>query len=238
MSKLTRESTLPMRAGADANLWRCSMRLRASSSHARLTAAVPTVREGDARADEAPAPPASAAEARTEEHPRARRWTVWVLLGLIVVAGPYLRLPKNGYGPPSVYSFDEAQHFVSRSINVFGGEVDPRYYQNPSGYTYLVFLALKAWYGIFGNSLKYGTVSQQFFEDPTPIWEFARTFTAVIAMAGVGATFVVARRWWGSAVALVAAALLTFAFLPVTYSRIAVTDVGTFFPVAVALYGA
>src|SRR4051812_32786423 len=237
MSKLTRESTLPMRAGADANLWRCSMRLRASSSHARLTAAVPTVREDDARAGEAPAPPAPASDPG-DDHPRARRWAVWVLLGLIVVAGLYLRLRNNGYGLPYVYNFDEAQHFVSRSINVFGGEVDPRYYQNPSGYTYLVFLALKVWYGIFGNSLKYGTVSQQFFEDPTPIWEFARMFTAVIAMAGVGATFVLARRWWGSGVALVAAALLTFAFLPVTYSRIAVTDVGTFFPVAVALYGA
>jgi hypothetical protein len=215
------------------------MRLRASSSHARITAAVPTVREDAARAGEAPAPAASAAsQPRAEEHSRARRFTVWALLGLTVVAGLYLRLRNNGYGLPYVYNFDEAQHFVSRSINVFGGEVDPRYYQNPSGYTYLVFLALKLWYGIFGNHLEYGTVSLQFFEDPTPIWEFARTFTALIAMAGVLATFVLARRWWGSAVGLVAAALLTFAFLPVTYSRIAVTDVATFFPVAVAVYGA
>src|SRR3954467_4702311 len=215
------------------------MRLRASSSSARVTAAVPTVRDDSARADAAPAPLDTAAASPGDgDHTRARRWTVWVLLGLIVLAGLYLRLRNNGYGLPYVYNFDEAQHFVSRSINVFGGEVDPRYYQNPSGYTYLVFLALKLWYGIFGSGLKYGTVSQQFFEDPTPTWEFARTFTAVIAMVGVGATFVLARRWWGSAVALVAAALLTFAFLPVTYSRIAVTDVGTFFPVAVALYGA
>ncbi len=32
--------------------------------------------------------------------------------------------------------------------------------------------------------------------------------------------------------------MLTFAFLPVIYSRIAVTDVGTFLPVALAMYGA
>ena len=38
-------------------------------------------------------------------------------------------------------------------------------------------------------------------------------------------------------VGLVAAALLAFAFLPVTYSRVAVTDVGTFLPIAVAFYG-
>jgi hypothetical protein len=205
--------------------------------HARIAAAVPTVRGDTARATDAPAQPGIAPET-ADDHARVRRWTVWALLGLIVVAGLYLRLRNNGYGLPYVYNFDEAQHFVSRSINVFGGEVDPRYYQNPSGYTYLVFLGLKLWFGIFGSGLKYGTVSQQFFEDPTPIWEFARTFTAVIAMAGVGATFVFSRRWWGTAAALVAAALLTFAFLPVTYSRIAVTDVATFFPVAVALYGA
>src|SRR3954454_9966730 len=214
------------------------MRLRASSSHARVTAAVPTVRDDAVRADGAPTPPDQTAASAPGEHSRARRFAVWGLLALIVVAGLYLRLRNNGYGLPYVYNFDEASHFVSRSINVFGGEVDPRYYQNPSGYTYLVFLALKVWYGIFGNHLQYGTVTQQFFEDPTPIWEFARTFTALIAMAGVGATFVLARRWWGAAVGLLAAALLTFAFLPVTYSRIAVTDVGTFFPVAVALYGA
>jgi 4-amino-4-deoxy-L-arabinose transferase-like glycosyltransferase len=161
---------------------------------------------------------------------------VAVLLGLIVVVGLVLRLRNNGYGLPYVYNFDEAQHFVSRSVNVFGGELDPRYYQNPSGYTYLVFLALKLWYGVFGFHLHYGTVAQQFFVDPSPIWQFTRTFTALVAMAGVLATFVMARRWWGARVALVAAALLTFAFLPVVYSRIAVTDVATFFPVAVALY--
>ena len=49
-------------------------------------------------------------------------------------------------------------------------------------------------------------------------------------MMGVGATFFVGRRLWGTAVGLVGAAILGFAFLSVTYSRIAVTDVGTFLP--------
>src|SRR4051794_25645113 len=112
-----------MRGGADANLWRCSMRLRASSSHDRLASAVPTVRGDAARAGEAPAPPLDAAPEPARDHTRVRRWTVWGLLGLIVVAGLYVRLRNNGYGLPYVYNFDEAQHFVSRSINVFGGEV-------------------------------------------------------------------------------------------------------------------
>jgi 4-amino-4-deoxy-L-arabinose transferase-like glycosyltransferase len=212
------------------------MRFRAFSSHDRLSASVPAVRDESARAEEPAPPPTPGADAARPERPRSRRILVAVLLGLIVIVGLVLRLRNNGYGLPYVYNFDEAQHFVSRSVNVFGGELDPRYYQNPSGYTYLVFLALKLWYGVFGFHLHYGTVAQQFFVDPSPIWHFTRTFTALIAMAGVLATFVTARRWWGARVALVAAALLTFAFLPVVYSRIAVTDVATFFPVAVALY--
>jgi hypothetical protein len=160
------------------------------------------------------------------------------LLLLIVVAGFVLRLRNNDYGLPYVYNFDESQHFVSRSVAMFGGGLDPGYYQNPSGFTYLVFAGLKLVYGILGFGLHHGAVSKQFDLDPTPIWEFARTVTAILAMAGVVATFFLARRFWGARAALVSAALLTFAFLPVVYSRIAVTDVGTLLPVAIAMYGA
>src|SRR4051794_39969339 len=212
------------------------MRFRASS-HARVSASVPAVRDEPVPSEEAaPPPPVEDSAEGAPKRDRLRVVIVAVVLGLIVVAGVVLRLCHKSYGVPDVFNFDEAQHFVSRSVNVFGGELDPRYYQNPSGYTYLVFLALKLWYGVFGFHLHYGTVAQQFFVDPSPIWQFTRTFTALIAMAGVLATFVLARRWWGVRVGLVAAALLTFAFLPVVYSRIAVTDVATFFPVAAALY--
>src|SRR3954470_24669120 len=213
------------------------MRLPGSSSHDRLSASVPTVRDDSARAPgTAPDPPDS--RAGRFSRPSWPALLVGALLLLIVVVGLVLRLRNNGYGLPYIYNFDESEHFVSRSVNMFGGTWNPGYYQNPSGYTYLVFLAMKLWYGVFGAHLKYGTVSQQFDLNPTPIWEFARTLTALIALAGVLGTFLMARRFWGARVGLVAAALLTFAFLPVVYSRIAVTDVGTFLPVAIAMYGA
>jgi hypothetical protein len=166
------------------------------------------------------------------------RALVGVLLALIVGVGLFLRLRHNGYGLPYVYNLDEAEHFVRYSVGIFEGNLNPGYYQNPSGYTYLVFLALKLVYGVFGVHLQFGSVAAQFDIDPTPIWEFARTLTAGLAMLGVLGTFFVARRFWGARAGLVAAAILTFAFLPVVYSRIAVTDVGTFLPVAIAMYGA
>ena len=160
------------------------------------------------------------------------------VLLVIVVVGFYLRLRHNGYGLPYVYDYDEATHFTNRAVTMFGEDFDPGYYQNPSGFTYLCYLALRAVYGVLGVHLDHGTVIRQFAQDDTPIFELTRGLAAALAMAGVGVVFWVGRRVWGTAVGLVAAALLAFAFLPVTYSRIAVTDVGTFVPVALSLYGA
>src|SRR4051794_21149719 len=160
------------------------------------------------------------------------------VLLLIAVAGFYLRLRHNGYGLPYVYNYDEATHFTNRAVTMFGEDFDPGYYQNPSGFTYLCYSALRLVYGVLGVHLDHGTVIRQFAADATPIFELTRGLAAVLAMAGVGAVFWVGRRVWGTAVGLVAAALLAFAFLPVTYSRIAVTDAGTFLPVALSLWGA
>ena len=81
---------------------------------------MPAVRDESASADEtAPPPPVSdSLEAASPRRNRSRRVIAGVLLGLIVVVGLVLRLRHNGYGLPYVYNFDEAQHFVSRSVNV------------------------------------------------------------------------------------------------------------------------
>src|SRR3954467_4029088 len=144
------------------------MRLPGSSSHDRLSASVPTVRDDSARAQGGAADPQPAAEGgRRFTRPSGPALLVGALLLLILVAGLVLRLRNNGYGLPYIYNFDESQHFVSRSVNIFGGTWNPGYYQNPSGYTYLMFVAMKLWYGIFGSSLQCGSVSQQFGLDPT-----------------------------------------------------------------------
>jgi 4-amino-4-deoxy-L-arabinose transferase-like glycosyltransferase len=188
-----------------------------------------------------PFSPPEASESGAEESPEdgSPRWPKLVvagLFGLILVAGLWIRLRNNGYGLPYVYNYDEATHFTSRAVNMLGGNFDPRYYQNPSGFTYIVYVAVRLVYATLGFHLQYGTISQQFRTDPTPIFELARTIAALLAMAGVAGTFFAARAIWGARVALIAAALLSFSFLSVTYSRIAVTDVGTFLPVAIGIW--
>ena len=60
---------------------------------------------------------------------------------VVVAAGLYVRLRHHGYGLPYVYNYDEATHFTNRAVNMLGSDLDPSYYQNPSGFTYLSYLA-------------------------------------------------------------------------------------------------
>ena len=64
----------------------------------------------------------------------------------------------------------------------------------------------------------------------------SRTLAAVLCLAGVGAVYAAGRALWDRRTGLLAAAVLCFAFLPVAFSRMALTDTGTLAPVAVALW--
>ena len=159
------------------------------------------------------------------------------MLVLILVAGFALRVWNIDYGLPFVYSIDEGSHFTSRAVEMFWQDLDPGYYQNPAAYTYLVYGLLRLMYGPLGFlfDLRFANVTEQFDKNPTEIWIAARTLAAGLCMVGVAATYWAARRLWGVREGLVAAAVLAFAFLPVAYSRIAVTDVGALIGVALSL---
>jgi Dolichyl-phosphate-mannose-protein mannosyltransferase len=163
-----------------------------------------------------------------------------LLLALIVVAGLAVRVWNNDYGLPFVWSLDESIHFTNRSVLMFREGFDPGYYQNPTAFTYLVYGVLRVMYGPLGFlfDLPWGNVTYQFEQNPTEIWIAARTLAAVLCVGGVVAVYLATRRLWGTREGLVAAAVLSFAFLPVAYSRVAVTDVGALIGVPLALYGA
>jgi Dolichyl-phosphate-mannose-protein mannosyltransferase len=160
-----------------------------------------------------------------------------LVLALILVVGFALRVWNIDYGLPFVYSIDEGSHFTSRAVEMFWQDLDPGYYQNPAGYTYLVYALLRAMYGPLGFvfDLQFANVTDQFDKNPTEIWIAARTLAAGLCMGGVAATYWAARRLWGVREGLVAAAVLAFAFLPVAYSRVAVTDVGALIGIALSL---
>jgi hypothetical protein len=161
---------------------------------------------------------------------RAAASPAYLVLFLLLVAGLVLRIGNNDYGLPYVYNVDEGSHFTARAVGMLGGDWNPHYFQNPSAFTYLANFALR---------LRFGHAAIDAFKlDPTAIYETTRTVAALLCAVGIVAIFWAGRRLWNASAAVAAAALMTFAFLPVTYSRIAVTDVGVLAPVALSLVGA
>jgi hypothetical protein len=160
---------------------------------------------------------------------RAAASPAYLVLLVLLVVGLVLRVNNNDYGLPYVYNVDEGSHFTARAVAMLGGDWNPHYFQNPSAFTYLANFALR---------LRFGHAAIDHFRiDPTAIYVTTRTVAALLCLVGVVAVFWAGRRLWDSGTGLAAAALLTFAFLPVTYSRIAVTDVGVLAPVAVSIVG-
>ena len=152
------------------------------------------------------------------------------LLALVgILAGALaLRLYGLEHGLPFIYHSDESQHFTRYAVAMFDGDLNPHYFQNPATYTYLVYFALKL-HGFDG-------IAGQYLTDPTEIYEVARIVAVVLSLVGVAAVYSVGRRLWGAFEGVVAAAVLAFAFLPVAYSRYALTDVGVLFAVTLAAY--
>jgi 4-amino-4-deoxy-L-arabinose transferase-like glycosyltransferase len=160
---------------------------------------------------------------------RAAASPAYLVLFLLVVVGLVLRVHNNDYGLPFVYNVDEGSHFTARAVGMLGGDWNPHYFQNPSAFTYLAHFALR---------LRFGHAAIDAFKlDPTSIYETTRAVAALLCAVGIVAIFWAGRRLWDTGAGLAAAALTTFAFLPVTYSRIAVTDVGVLAPVALSIVG-
>jgi len=153
------------------------------------------------------------------------------VLGLIMVAGLVLRVLHNDHGLPYVYYVDEGSHFTKRAVEVFR-DANPGYFQNPSAYTYLLHLVYRVVSLPIGGGEE---VINGYRSNATWIFEVSRGLAALLCLAGVGAVYFVGRRLWDRRTGLVAAAVLCFAFLPVAFSRIAVTDVGTLAPVALVM---
>jgi hypothetical protein len=154
------------------------------------------------------------------------------VLGLIMVAGLVLRVVHNDYGLPYVYYVDEGSHFTKRAVEVFR-DANPGYFQNPSAYTYLLHLLYRVLAIPIGSGEE---IVNGYKSNAAWVFEASRGLAAALCLLGVGAVYFVGRRLWDTRTGLVAAAVLCFAFLPVAFSRIAVTDVGTLAPVALVMF--
>jgi 4-amino-4-deoxy-L-arabinose transferase-like glycosyltransferase len=158
------------------------------------------------------------------------RWGLAIGAVLLLALG--LRLWGVDHGLPYAYNADENAHFVTRAIGIFGHDWNPNYYVNPPAYTYLVHLALGVAYG--GRA----GVSSAFATDPTGVWILGRVLAGLLGTLATWLLYLAGSRLVDRRVGLLAAGLMTVAFLPVFYSKLALNDVPTTAGVCLALWGA
>jgi len=170
--------------------------------------------------------------------PRAADWPAVLALAAILAGGLLLRVRNLDHGLPFVYHPDEAFHFASRAVGMLReGALDPGYFANPSGFTYLLYAVLRVGHGGAPPFRDVSGLLAAYAQDPSLVIQTGRVLATVLCLLAVVAVFAVGRRLWGPAEGVAAAAVLCFAFLPVAYSRYAVTDTGVLLPVALAAYG-
>jgi 4-amino-4-deoxy-L-arabinose transferase-like glycosyltransferase len=142
-----------------------------------------------------------------------------------------LRLWGIRQGLPYSYNSDEATHFVPRAIAFFSHDYNPQYFLNPPAYSYLLHFVLELWFGS-GDAVR-----RAFATNPTNVFVVARVVAAVLGTVSVWLTYLAGARLLNRTVALLGAAVFGLAFLPIFYSHLALNDVPTLAPVALALYG-
>ena len=176
-------------------------------------------RPGRRRGGSAPGPPATGRD--------LHRPALVVLLAITLG----LRLWGVKQGLPYSYNSDEATHFVPRAIAFFNHDYNPQYFLNPPAYSYLLHIVFELWFGS-GDAVR-----RSYAADPTDVFVVARVTAAVLGTLAVWLVYLAGARLFQRTVALLGAAILGLAFLPVFYSHLALNDVPTLAPVALSLYG-
>jgi 4-amino-4-deoxy-L-arabinose transferase-like glycosyltransferase len=159
-----------------------------------------------------------------------RRWA-WPALAVVLGGGLGLRLWGIEQGLPYAYNTDEADHFVPRAVAMFGHDLNPHYFANPPGFTYVLHYLFALVYG--GKT----GVRHAFAVHPAEVYTLARIAVVVLGVAALWLLYACGARLFGRAVGLLAAAIEAVAFLPVFYSHLALNDVPTLAPLTLSLLG-
>ena len=159
-----------------------------------------------------------------------RRWA-WPALALILIGGLALRLWGVQQGLPYAYNADEADHFVPRAVAIFGHDLNPHYFANPPGFTYVLHYLFALAYGSTSG------VRHAFAYHPTEVYTLSRVAVAVLGVLALWLLYATGARLFGRAAGLLAAAIEAVAFLTVFYSHLALNDVPTLAPLTLSLLG-
>lgn len=160
----------------------------------------------------------------------------WTLGGILFI-GLILRLWGIRHGMPVAYHLDEYAHFTEGAVNMFSSGLNPKYFQNPPAYTYLLHALFGIAYGVSPIGSMGEPVKLAFEGDPSTLYLIARLASTGLGLGAAWIMYFAGKRLYGAAAGLATAAFMAFTFLPVHYAHFALNDVPMLFPLAIGLFG-
>ncbi|MCK9248931.1 MAG: glycosyltransferase family 39 protein [Solirubrobacteraceae bacterium] len=190
--------------------------------------------------DPGPSGPASAPDPGDDDLPKAAAWggelpgslrMRWgIAVALLVLGGLGLRLWGIRNGLPWAYNADENGHFLPQAVGMFRGDLNPHYFINPPGFTYAVHLGL--WIRFGGGE----GVWDAYAANPGDVLLVGRTVAALLSVSAVALIYLAGTRLLDRHTGILAAGLLSVAFLPVFYGHLALNDAPQLAPIALGLW--
>jgi 4-amino-4-deoxy-L-arabinose transferase-like glycosyltransferase len=164
---------------------------------------------------------------------------MWVALGLVIVTGAALRIWGITFGLPHDSVRPDEEILVDAALHIFGGRLHPHFFDWPSLFLYttaagyaVVFAAERA----FGAVASADVFIARAVANPTTAHLVARALGAACGVATIAALFGAARELCSRRTALIAAALVSVAFLHVRDSHYGLTDVPATFLVVCSFW--
>ncbi len=166
---------------------------------------------------------------------------VILALGAVTTAGLALRTLGLDFGLPLVDARPDERNVIIRAISLSPGDPNPRFFNYPSGYVYLLAGLARMWaLGAVTRGLAPTTDAALagFFVDPKGLVMLSRWCVAIASALTIPATFLLGRRLGGDRVGLLAAAAAAGCFLMVREGHFGVTDTPMTLLVVLAMWGA
>lgn len=178
---------------------------------------------------------------KSMQHTRSL-WLAAFVVGILLGAFA-LRVTAAGWGLPYVDHHDEPSAANTALRMLQRGDWNPQFFEKPSMYYYALRATFEAhWrYGLMTGL--YTAISQlpegtNHYVTTPGFFVWGRVLTAFFGALTVGLLFVVGRRWWGTAVGVVAAVIIAVLPFHVRHSQFITVDVMTGLMTLLALWAA
>jgi hypothetical protein len=160
------------------------------------------------------------------------------LLASILVVAAIARFWAVDFCLPALVCRPDEEAVASIATGFFARDPNPHFFDWPPVFMYAVALVIVGYFKyvkLMGWIRSEYRFLQSIGQDPTPLFLSARLLSAAAGTASVWVVYRIARRLFDRATALVAAAFLALAYLPVRDSHFGVTDVTAVLFVLIAL---